>query len=73
MIDRKRQTNGPMKLVLCECGRVYVTCGTVTLHFDRDEFLVLAGSMNQLAAIIKQRPAHPGGAARPDAQTQICH
>jgi hypothetical protein len=71
--EKNLQILGPTKLVLCECGRLHVTCGAVTLHFDRDEFLVFAGSMNRLAAIVKQQPVHAGGAARPDAQTQMCH
>lgn len=56
-MDKVLRTDGPMKLVLCGCGRLHVTCGPVTLHFDRDEFLVFADSVSRLAAIVKQSPA----------------
>ncbi|MGE0642283.1 MAG: hypothetical protein AB7P24_01300 [Nitrospira sp.] len=32
----------PMKLVLCGCGKLHLTCGAVTLHLTRDEFMVFS-------------------------------
>lgn len=27
-----KRTEGQMKMVLCSCGRLHMTCGSVTLH-----------------------------------------
>jgi|CXWL01.1.fsa_nt_gi hypothetical protein len=72
-MDKVLRTDGPMKLVLCGCGRLHVTCGPVTLHFDRDEFLVFADSVSRLAAIVKQSPATLAPLARQGAHTEVCH
>ncbi len=56
----------PMKLVLCGCGKLHLTCGAVTLHLTRDEFLVFSESVQRLAVIVA-RPSteHSLRAAQP--------
>lgn len=72
-MEKKLRTDGAMKLVLCGCGRLHVTCGSVTLHFDREEFLLFADSINRLAAIVTQQPANLAPETRPDAHSEMCH
>ncbi|MGA6826830.1 hypothetical protein ACO9S2_04345 [Nitrospira sp. NS4] len=72
-MDKSLRADGPMKLVLCGCGRLHVTCGPVTLHFDRDELLAFADGVNRLAAMVKRHPAGLAPAARPGAHTEVCH
>lgn len=72
-MDKVLRTDKPMKLVLCGCGRLHVTCGPVTLHFDRDEFLVFADSVSRLAAIVGQHPIGLASAARQGEHTEVCH
>ncbi|RMH07869.1 MAG: hypothetical protein D6704_04175 [Nitrospirae bacterium] len=38
------------KLNICDCGRLHLTYGVVTLHFTRKEFVDFAGLISQLAA-----------------------
>lgn len=63
----------PMKLVLCDCGKLHLTCGAVTLHLTRDEFLVLAESIRRLAAIVTQPSmSRPVVSAQPNS-SEVCH
>lgn len=72
-MDKTLRADGPMKLVLCGCGRLHVTCGPVTLHFNREEFLAFADTVGRLAAIVAQQPAGLAPAARQGAHTEVCH
>ena len=71
-MDTRLPTDGQTKLVLCGCGRLHMTCGSVTLHFSREEFLAFAHSVTRIAAIVKQ-PLAALAAAGPDAHTGVCH
>jgi len=42
--------HGKTALNICGCGRLHFTYGPLTLHFDRDEFLVFAREVATLAA-----------------------
>lgn len=66
-------TTDPMKLVLCDCGKLHVTCGPVTLHFTRDEFLAYAESVRRLAAMVAQAPSGLGLKATQAASMEVCH
>ncbi len=72
-MDKVLQTDGRMKLVLCGCGRLHVTCGPVTLHFDHEEFLTFADSVSRLAAIVMQHPASLTPTAKQGPHTEVCH
>ena len=64
---------GPMKLVLCGCGKLHLTCGAVTLHLTRDEFLAFSESVRRLAAIIAQPSTNlPLVSAQPS-PSEVCH
>ncbi|MBS0151261.1 MAG: hypothetical protein JSR31_09985 [Nitrospira sp.] len=63
----------PMKLVLCGCGKLHLTCGAVTLHLTRDEFLVFSESVRRLAVIVAQPATEQSlGAAQPT-HSAVCH
>jgi hypothetical protein len=49
-----------------------MTCGSVTLHFSREEFLDFANSVTHIAAVIKQPPSALA-AARQGPHTGVCH
>lgn len=72
-MEETMRVEKPMKLALCGCGRLHLTCGPVTLHFTRDEFVVFAESVRRLAAVA----AHPSGQAAvtgaPEPYTGVCH
>lgn len=72
-MDKSGRPEGPIKLVLCGCGRLHVTCGQVTLHFQRDEFLAFADGVGRLAAMVKQSPAGLAPGLRAGAQSEVCH
>lgn len=63
----------PMKLVLCGCGKLHLTCGAVTLHLTREEFLMFAESVQRLAMIVARPSTEQSlGAAQPT-QSAVCH
>ncbi len=65
--------DGPMKLVLCGCGKLHLTCGAVTLHLTREEFLVFAESVQRLAVIVARPSMEQSlGAAQPNPSV-VCH
>lgn len=72
-MDKLLRNEGRMKLVLCECGKLHVTYGAVTLHFDRADFFVFADSVSRLAAIVKQPSGSHPLASKRGATTEVCH
>jgi len=65
--------NGQSKLAVCGCGRLHVTYGSITLHFDKEEFQIFADSIGRLASMLKQSslssmPAHKGSSS-----AHMCH
>jgi len=65
--------DGPMKLVLCGCGKLHLTYGAVTLHLTRDEFLVFAESVQRLAVIVARPSIEQSlGSAQPNPNVG-CH
>ena len=72
-MDKMFPAEGPMKLVLCGCGRLHVTCGQVSLHFHREEFLTFAEGVGRLAALVKQTSASSVLASGSGPHTEVCH
>ena len=64
---------GESKVALCECGKLHFTYGSVTLHFDRDEFLLFAESVGRLGTMVRQ--AANGSSLAPSRipNTNVCH
>ncbi|NGZ10504.1 MAG: hypothetical protein CV088_14135 [Nitrospira sp. LK70] len=67
------QANGAMKLVLCDCGKLHVTLGSVTLHFTRNEFQKFAESIGRLAAIVGQSAPFRASAGAGSSLSEGCH
>lgn len=63
----------PIKLVLCECGKLHVTYGAITLHLTRDEFLVFAESVRRVAAIMAQPSLGQASVITQSNPSQVCH
>lgn len=65
--------DSPMRLVLCGCGKLHLTCGAVTLHLTRDEFLVFSESVRRLAVIIAQPSTNPPLVSAQPSASEVCH
>ncbi|CUS37024.1 hypothetical protein COMA1_30371 [Candidatus Nitrospira nitrosa] len=65
--------DGPMKLVLCGCGKLHLTCGAVTLHLTRDEFLVFAESVQRLAVIVARPSTEQSLGIAEQNPSMVCH
>jgi len=72
-MEKILRNDKPMKLVLCGCGQLHVTCGSVTMHFQREEFLAFADGVDRLAAMVKQAPAGVVSLARRGEHSEVCH
>jgi hypothetical protein len=75
MTDMKQTSNkdNPMKLALCGCGKLHLTCGNVTFHLTRDEFLVFAESVRRLATIVAQPSPNQPTVATESVLSRVCH
>lgn len=54
-MERFIQGKGQAVLNVCGCGKVHVTCGAVTLHFVRDEFLAFACELGRAADLLRHQ------------------
>jgi hypothetical protein len=61
------------KLAFCECGKLHFTYGSVSLHFDRDEFLMFADSVGRLGAIVRQAAQDSICVSGPVQNANVCH
>lgn len=64
--------HGQGKLAMCGCGKCHFTYGSVTLHFDREEFLLFADSVGRLGAMIRQVGQEPAASWHPPS-ANTCH
>lgn len=42
--------NEQLKMEMCECGHLHLTYKSMTLHFEKGEFLAYAGHLARMAA-----------------------
>jgi hypothetical protein len=63
----------PMKMVLCGCGKLHLTCGAVTLHLTREEFLVFSESVRRMAVIVAQPTTNQRLVAAQASASEVCH
>jgi hypothetical protein len=66
-------TDGAMKLVLCGCGKMHVTLGSITIHFTREEFQLFAESIRRLASIVAQASLGQTSLTPQSAPSEVCH
>jgi hypothetical protein len=62
-----------MKMVLCGCGKLHLTCGAVTLHLTREEFLVFSESVRRMAVIVAQPTTNQRLVAAQASASEVCH
>jgi hypothetical protein len=62
---------GQLTLNLCDCGRLHVSYGLVTVHLTREAFLMLAEQVAQAAGVLKGAALDPELQARPP--SSACH
>lgn len=67
------QGHGQLKLAVCGCGRLHVTYGSITLHFEREEFQVFADSIGRLASMLKQSSLDSVSAHAGSSSVHMCH
>jgi hypothetical protein len=72
-VEKMLGTDQSMKLVLCDCGGLRLTSGSVTIHFTREEFQVFAETIGRLASIVAQPT--PGQASKTTRSkvSEVCH
>jgi len=66
-------SHGQSKPAICGCGRLHVTYGSITLHFDREEFQVFADSIGRLASMLKQSSLGSVTTHTGSSNAHICH
>lgn len=50
-----KQNNGRPRLTMCTCGKVHFSYGSITLHFEAEEFASFAGAVAHLFCTIRAR------------------
>ncbi len=56
-MDGNPERNPLTKLQVCECGKLHLTYGPLTLHFEKVEFLRFVVSINSLASQFGKFPS----------------
>jgi hypothetical protein len=65
--------NEHLKLNVCECGHLHLTYKSMTLHFEKEEFLNYTAHLVQMAAQVSS-PAHLHQAMSfADGKNTSCH
>jgi len=65
--------DGQAKVALCECGKLHVTYGPITLHFNREEFLSFADSIGRLGLQVRQAAKDSMHARSAVPNANVCH
>jgi hypothetical protein len=61
-----------LKLNVCECGHIHLSYKSLTLHFEKDEFLNYAAHVGRMASQISS-PVSLGPARGAGARDTNCH
>ncbi len=62
-----------LKLNVCDCSRIHLTYKSVTLHFEKEEFLAYAMQMTRMAAQVSNTAGFRRAPGLADAETSNCH
>lgn len=62
-----------LKLNVCDCSRIHLTYGSITLHFEKEEFLAYAMQMGRMAAHVSNSAGFRRAPGLADAETTNCH
>ncbi|GJL58032.1 MAG: hypothetical protein NPIRA03_08890 [Nitrospirales bacterium] len=66
-------SNQQLKLNVCDCSRIHLTYGSITLHFEKEEFLTYAMQLARMAAHVSDTAGVRKAPGLIDAETTICH
>lgn len=72
-MEKMLRTDQPMKLVLCDCGGLRLSSGSITIHFTREEFQTFATAVGRLASIVAQPSLGQASAILQATQSEVCH
>lgn len=72
-MDHVLQRDRVAKIVLCQCGQLHFTYCSVTLHFDREEFLRFSESVARLSHLVRRASPPVSAIAKPVTNTDLCH
>ncbi len=62
-----------LKLNVCDCSRIHLTYGSITLHFEREEFLAFAMQLTRMAAHVSNTAGFRKVPGLADTETTTCH
>ncbi|HNP59468.1 MAG TPA: hypothetical protein PKM72_01440 [Nitrospirales bacterium] len=62
-----------LKLNVCDCSRIHLTYKSVTLHFEKEEFLAYAMQMTRMAAQVSNTAGLRRAPDLVDAAISNCH
>lgn len=60
-------------LNVCGCGKLHFTYGSLTLHFEREEFLAFADVVSQLATQLRHVKDDPSSVNMSSQIDTFCH
>lgn len=66
-------SNQQLKVNVCDCRRIHLTYGSITLHFEKEEFLTYAMQLTRMAAHVSNTPELRRAPGLADAETTTCH
>lgn len=62
-----------LKLNVCDCSRIHLTYGSITLHFEKEEFLAYARQLTRMAAHVANTAGFQKAHGLVDAKSTTCH
>ncbi len=62
-----------LKLHVCDCNRINLTYGSVTMHFDKEEFLAYAMHVGKMASQVSSAADLQKTRARAEPETTHYH
>lgn len=62
-----------LKLNVCNCGGINLTYGSVTFHFEKEEFLAYAMHVGRMATHVTNASGFQMARGLTDAETSSCH
>ncbi|WNM61690.1 hypothetical protein [Candidatus Nitrospira neomarina] len=62
-----------LKLNVCDCSRIHLTYGSITLHFEKEEFLAYATQLTRMAAQVTNTAGFRRAPSLADAKATTCH
>lgn len=68
-----KQPNGQVALNMCSCGSLHFRYGSITLHFELDDFTSFANAVAYLHARYKELHQPQPSSSTPSLHNDTCH